>query len=374
MKVIMLLKGDINYDARVQKFIRSLARRGFEITLIVWNWNPINFKYKNLGIIELNMSGYKMPTNPFVAYFLSIIYYILASRIINSMDYDFLHFNDLNTFVTSLFIRKKSGRKIIYDAHELLPEAEHSSFRRSVWNVLERLVIGKADVIVVPEKNRAEYMKKKYKLKRLPLIINNFPELSEIKKSCANNMVERLNLTGKKIIVYQGKIEEERFIEEMILSLTHLPEDYIFVLIGGMLVTYEEHIHKMADEHKVSDRLIFYGKVEPKNMLNTLYPADVGLAFYGDSTLNSYYCAPNKIFDYIMAGLGVVTNQSPALDMLEGLESVVRINKIEPFEIAEAILQVSDKKGRIGNDTARAFSWNSLEQRIDALYRKYQDI
>lgn len=372
MKVAITLKGDINYDARVQKTINSLINRGFEVTLVAWNWSPIVYSHPGLNIIELNISGYKMPTNPFTAYLLSIIYYILASRVIRSIKCDYCHFNDLNTFVISLFLGKNAGARYIYDAHELLPEGEDTRMKKFIWNILEKLTINKADIIITPEINRALYMQKKYKLKKTPVVINNFPVYTKTDREFAVGLKKRTGLSDRKIIVYEGKIEKGRFIKEMVLCLDYLSEDYVLLLVGGILQTYKEHIVQVARKHNLSQRVLFYGRVEPKNMIDVLSAADIGLAFYGKDTLNTYYCAPNKIFDYIMAGLCVVTNTTPALDMVKDMQSVAMIENINPRAVSEAVLAVAGKKEHITEETKKAFSWDRLENKIGEIYLRPQ--
>jgi len=366
--VVIALKGNINYDARVQKFIRTLIDFGFEIKLIVWNWEPIIFNHPRLDIIEANMSNYKIPRNPLITFLLNIKFCYLISVKIKKIRPQFCHFNDLDTFISTLFLRKNSKIKFIYDAHELFPEAQTEPIKRTIWNILERIIIKKADAIIVPEINRAKYLCRKYSLKKEPSVINNFPNYTEVDSQIAKKQRRKLKLLNRKIIIYQGIIGPARFIEKMLEALIFLPDEYVFLLIGISFKNYQQKIKKHAKQAGIAHRVIFYSNVEPKNMLQILAIGDVGLAFYGNATLNDYYCAPNKVFDYIMAGIPVVTNMTPSLNMLNGFASVALIEQIEPKFISEGIKRAVNKKETVSEENKRKFSWENLERKIKGVY------
>jgi glycosyltransferase involved in cell wall biosynthesis len=369
--VCVLLIGNINYDARVQKFIKSLQKLDFNILLILWNRERIKYQNDNINIIELNMSKNTVPANPLYSFFLTWKFCFKAAKIIKTIKPEFCHFNDLNTFITMFFIKKDFTKKYVYDAHELFPEAKNSLIKKFVWNVLEKAVVKKANVLIVPEVNRAKYIKKKYRLKQQIAVINNFPEYKNIKVGEeTNNPRKVLALTDKKIIVYQGIIGPDRLIEEIIISLQNLPSDFILLLIGICYKNYEKELQSLSAELKVKDRVIFFGKIAPKDMLDTLSFCDVGIAFYRGKTLNDYYCAPNKIFDYIMAGLPIVTNRTPALSMLEKLDSVVMIPQITSESISASIQRAFTQRKNITEDSRKLFTWDNLEFKIREIYKK----
>ncbi|MBN2406656.1 MAG: glycosyltransferase [Elusimicrobia bacterium] len=366
--VIMLLKGNVNYDARVQKFIRSLVKRGFRVKLITWSWEPSSYSQEGLEIVDLVINNRKLPGNVLKMLWCNIGFCLAAARKIKESRPGYCHFNDLNTFITVYFLKKWKSVKYIYDAHELFPEKQMKKSNRLIWGILERFAIKRADHIIVPEKNRAEYLRRKYGLDKVPLVINNFPEYTKIDREKGLREKKRLGFEDKKVIIYQGLISSKRYIEDMIEALKYLAEAYILVLIGFSLGSYEKEMKDMAERYGLGKRVFMYGKVRPADMLQTLCIGDIAMAFYDNKDINSYLCAPNKIFDYIMAGLKVIANSTPALDIIDDIKGVKLIKEVSGKSIARAVTELTDEREGIKVEDRGRFTWEKLSDKIESVY------
>ncbi len=56
------------------------------------------------------------------------------------------------------------------------------------------------------------------------------------------------------------------------------------------------------------ENIFYHPAVSSDVLLGYTASADYGLLFYENSCLNHYYCSPNKIYEYIMAGLPIVVS------------------------------------------------------------------
>ena len=83
------------------------------------------------------------------------------------------------------------------------------------------------------------------------------------------------------------------------------------VLLGG-----GEHVDmykKMAELMKISDRVWFPGKIPQDQLLRYTAAADFGLSLIDDVSLNNQLALPNKLFEYIMAGIPVLVSDCPQM-------------------------------------------------------------
>ena len=366
--IIVLLIGNIDYDSRVQKEISSLISLGYHVTLVVWSGEPISYNKENVDIVELNLSGYKEPRNTFSKHWKILKFWFKSARIVKNSDYKYIHCNDINTLGVLFFLPKKYRTRVVYDAHELYPEMyKTNGIKYKFWTFLEKYLIRKIDNIITPELHRADYLKLKYKLKRMPYVVNNFPIYQELTPL---NMRNSLNLSKeKKILCYQGKIAKRRQIENIIESLIFLPESFILVLIGYTRGNYMEELKQFIVNKGLEDRVFFYGTVQPGEMLQTIAGCDISIALYGNDTINNYLCASNKVFDSIMAGVKVITNDYPPHRTLKNYEFVSLISDSDPRTIAECAINLDERDSIIPEDMKQKFSWDSFHEIFKQIYQ-----
>jgi hypothetical protein len=371
-QIIVLLRGNINYDARVQKEIETLTGMGFGISLIVWNWEVVKYRHENVNIIDINLSDHKVPSNPILTFIRIVRFWHLSARIIRSNSVYCIHCNDLDTLGILFFLNKDYYSKIIYDAHELYPESFTSNSllnkaKRYVWNAIERLLIKRTRTVIVPEFNRGVYLKGKYNLLKNPYVINNFPRYQNIDMKSVR---EKFKISSSDILVcYTGVIDWARDIELMIDSFTHLPGEYKFILFGYSYGKYNEHINAYINKRGLLERIFFYGKYDPRELLSLIADCDIGIAFYKNDNLNNYYCAPNKVFDYLMAGLKIITNNYPSLQLLSEYNNEVRLlDAVNPVNLANHIVELSKSRGGVPENVRLRFSWENLKCIFDEIY------
>ncbi|MHA1382084.1 MAG: glycosyltransferase, partial [Candidatus Helarchaeota archaeon] len=262
-KIIVLLIGSIDYDSRVQKEISNFISLGYVVTLFLWNWEPYKYKKKNVRIInaKLGNHGIRKKKWSFITRFLKfIIYWYFASKEVKKGNFKFIHCNDLITLGVIFFLPKRYHKNVIYDAHDLLPERyKRKGVKYYIWSLIENRLIRKIDTVIVPEINRGRYLKAKYKLHKIPFIINNYPIYQKINTV---NIKKQLKLPNDNILLcYQGLIDKRREIENMVLSLKFIPERFILLLIGFAFGDYIIKLKRLVMEEQLQGRVFFYGKV-----------------------------------------------------------------------------------------------------------------
>jgi glycosyltransferase involved in cell wall biosynthesis len=106
------------------------------------------------------------------------------------------------------------------------------------------------------------------------------------------------------IFLYQGGLGKGRGIEILLSAFvknSNLTQAIIFMGYGPL----EKEITLLAEEH---ENVFFHHAVSQSDLLSFTSSADVGVLFYENNCLNHYYCSPNKMFEYLMAGIPVITS------------------------------------------------------------------
>jgi glycosyltransferase involved in cell wall biosynthesis len=125
-----------------------------------------------------------------------------------------------------------------------------------------------------------------------------------------------------------------------------------------------------------SDSIYFHPAVAPHDVLRYAASADVGLSLIEDTCLSYRLCLPNKVFEYLMAGLPIIVSDLPEMAALvreRGIGAVAR--SLDPQGIGEAIARVlaMTPTARAANvrETAREFSWEAQEEELVRRYRTH---
>jgi len=114
----------------------------------------------------------------------------------------------------------------------------------------------------------------------------------------------------------------------------------------------------------IGKRVYFLPAVSQSELLQHSASADMGIIPYPHIDLNSYYCTPNKLFEFIQAGLPIIANDSPELRRFVQNEGFGLIHPMRsPGQIAQAIdiafqkLPNIDWRQRL-KDKRHAFAWD----------------
>ena len=202
----------------------------------------------------------------------------------------------------------------------------------------------KAWKVVCCEYNRAQITKAFFDLPKIPLVIPNKPDfdlqlLKELDADIASNF------KNKKVILYQGIFNyPERRLDELCESVQYLPNEYIICIMGG------DDINKARLKEKYeSERVIFLPFISAPYHLEITKTAYVGFLTYFskegsiENSLNTLYCAPNKVFVYSCFGIPMLSNDVPGLAYIFDKYNCGKVADVfEPKELAKKILEIDE--------------------------------
>jgi glycosyltransferase involved in cell wall biosynthesis len=253
--------------------------------------------------------------------------------------------------------RKNNSLFFVFDSNELSLEMFNSGLKRRVWRFVQNYVLKYADVVMHAERHRLEYFHNTYRTDAKPFLLENLPYYRENLPSRRKNEDLRF--------VYLGVLAPDRYCTVMLEAFAGIREHGTsFDLVGY----YGSKQYRMAVEDVLSrcraDNVRVLPPVSHDDIYSFLENYDVGLAFYENTNLNNYYCAPNKVYDYIQLGMPVITNDYP------GLKEIIADNKIgvciPEVSVNQLHAAVKSIKGNyintlVPNSVRMRYSWEHQE-------------
>ena len=217
--------------------------------------------------------------------------------------------NDLDTLLPAFICSLILDRNLVYDAHELwtdqligLYQESHGypSWLLSLLNNMESRLVKYCDATLTVNEFIADEMQTRHGIR--PDVILNVPRLSEHSPRYFPQKI--------KTVLYQGAYGPGRGLENLLRACRYLRRDVTVSLRG--FGAYETELRQIAESEKITN-CRFEGPVPQNHAIAAASRADVGVIPYVPLNLNNYYSSPNKLFDYIQAGLPVVASDVPYL-------------------------------------------------------------
>lgn len=302
---------------------------------------------------------------------------IMYKKAMAMRDADLFHFHDSELILTGILL-KLSGKKVIYDVHEDTPLT--MSTKDYLGPVLSSTLyyltsfaewaggkIFNHVIVVIPS-----IMKRFPKHKTS--IIQNYALRDELKTEDSKPFLQRDNT-----IIYIGSITRVRGVKEAIKALNFVPDslNVRFVLGGDFDEKGLESELKQLPEWK---KVRFLGYVDRPTMATELARAGLGVNLMYNQP-DHYGAQPNKVFEYMSAGLPVVVSDFPMMNTIaKESECGLAVNPLDAKQIASAYVKIlTDKKLREKfSKNARSaieqkYNWDSEFGKLIKIYKKILD-
>lgn len=277
--------------------------------------------------------------------------------------------HSLATLPLGVALKLQHRARLVYDAHEL--ETEVTSSRglvRWLYKALERVFIRRADRVIVVSESIADWYVRSYGIAR-PVVVRNVPE-SRGKPPAADPRIwrERFGIPPDHLVfIYQGMLAPGRRIEQLMRVFEQARRDRHVVFMG-----YGEMQEKVRDAAACHATIHFAPAVPPGEVLRHTAGADVGLVGVENVCLSYYYSLPNKIFEYLLAGLPAVMPDYPEMrTLMENTRCGWVVGESDADWLA-AINGMDWPTARAGQARARhaakRYSWEDEQTRLRSCY------
>lgn len=359
----MLVWNYFQTDARVTNEAITVAKAGKDVTVIALNDHKTTPEFEDRGEFKVRRVSRKSLGLTRLITTVRLIWAALTERA------GIYHSNDLNTTIPGFLASRLWGTRLIYDAHEVSTDRMGWKHKK-LYYMLERFMIRRADIVITTNETRANFFIQTYNIK-MPIILRNAPRYQVV--SSDDRIRKKLGIScGIKIVLYQGGLQPERGLENLVKAVPEIP-NVVLVFIGyGKL---EEHLKSLVKNQSLGHKVFFLGMIPNEDLLKWTASADVGMQVLLNTCFNHYSSISNKIHEYIMAGIPIVASDLPEMKkIVEGYNVGVTVNPDDPLSIREGISfllkdQAEYNKFKLNcYKTAKILNWENEEEKLVEIY------
>jgi glycosyltransferase involved in cell wall biosynthesis len=222
--------------------------------------------------------------------------------------------HDLPLLPVACRLAARSGAKVVYDSHELYSEQSFSVWEQRRWSIIEARYISKCDVVITVNQSIASALERKYSVRGVQVIYN--AERAGDLPVRSRHLHERLGLALKnKILLFQGGLSEGRSLDVLVAAMQHVRNENVVLVILGNGPVYVD-LQARVRRGRLETRVYFLSAVPQRKLLSFTAAADAGVIPYQATCLNNYYCTPNKLFEFISAGLPILSSDLPEIQKI----------------------------------------------------------
>ncbi len=206
-----------------------------------------------------------------------------------------------------------------------------------------------------------------------PVVIHNVPEVSVESRSSTRR--EPVLQRTQTVILHVGQMRPHRGCELLVDAMREVEGGILVFLGDGPL---RNALKRRAAHHHIEGRIHFLDPVPPDEVVAYARTADIGVTLLDDVCLNHRLALPNKLFEYLTAGLPVIASDLPEIrKIVRGYEvgQVVRPGNRDDLVAAlkQAILDRSLREYWQKNIT-RALENFNWERASQAFLHTYHDV
>jgi glycosyltransferase involved in cell wall biosynthesis len=312
MRVLVTLSNDLVTDQRVQKVCNSLVEWGHEPVLIgrqlpqslplpKWSFKAVRmklfFQSGPLFYAELNLR-------------------LFLKLLVSSCDA--IHANDLDTLLPAFIVSRIRNKQLVYDTHEYFTEVPELVKRpkvQAIWKRIESNIFPRLSKIVTVNESIASLYEQAYG-KKLE-VMRNIPRAIQIQKKSR----KELDLPESSfILILQGNgINIDRGGEEAVMMMHHLENALLLIAGSGDVIP---ELKKYVIEHQLENKVRFLNRMPYAELMTYTACSDLGLTLDKNTNINYRFSLPNKVFDYMHAGIPIL-----ASDLIE-VKRIIEENNI----------------------------------------------
>lgn len=328
--------GNLYYDTRSYNLFRSLKEKGHAVFFHGFDWETDDFQ----NIKESEIQVTKLYKRRF-----SLLFYIefavrLTVQLIRRRS-DVYIASDFYALPFCAMAARLWKAELIYDSREIyteLPAFYNKLFFKELVRLMEGISLKRVKCILTTGEMDSRHLEKIYGIKKTALL-RNLPLKQAIRRNYDLSTHFPESGTGK-FMIYQGIVVPGRGIETAIQMLRKLP-GYRLVLLGDG--PFRKEYEKTAETCRVRNRVWFAGKVRQQELLQITASADIGLCLIENLCVNNFYALPNKLFEYVMAGLPVLSTDMPQMKAVVEQYQIGAVVPENDVDAAVAVLQDWDR-------------------------------
>ena len=369
-KIIISVTNDLSTDQRVKKVCGTLNTMNYDI-LLIGRKRHTSLKLKRPYQTKRMRLVFNKGALFYAEFNIRLFILLVFSKV------DIYHANDLDTLLANYLAAIIRRKPIVYDSHEYftgVPEIQNKKLVKKVWQTIEQFIFPKLKHIITVNQSIAQLFKDKYN-KDLRILRNvpNKVETLKLKSKSELDIAE-----DKDIIITQGAgININRGIEELVEAMQYLNNVHLIIIGDGDVIP---QLKKRVLELKLENSIIFKGRMPYHEMMQYTQHAKLGITIDKDTNTNYKYSLPNKLFDFIHAGIPILASKIIEVEkIIKRYQIGLFINNHEPTHIANQIKYALDNKELMSewksntHHASKELNWEIEENTLKDLYKKIEE-
>ena len=370
VRIAMLLHKSVEFDSRVRREASALAAAGHDVTVLELAEVPSEDMMDGFRRVSAMPPAWVRRRLPSAVYRpLMLVYFV---RGILGLRPQVVHAHDAAMLLPGIVGARLAGARLVYDSHEL---AASVPYRERTWawfvTTIERMIVPRCVAVITVSDGIAARLRDHYRLPAAPTVVRN---VSALEVSGEGGLRRRLGLDREvPIVLHQGAPAPARGCDVLVEAIAHVDGAQL-VFLGDPEPGYGEELTARIREQQVGARVSLLPSVPLDELLAYTAEADVGVTLLQDTCENHRLALPNKLFEYIVAGVPVVAS---ALPETERLVSAYGIGWCaapdDPVALAQVLRHAlsergdADRQGRLAAAAAE-LRWSREQTRLIDLY------
>jgi glycosyltransferase involved in cell wall biosynthesis len=348
IKVCMHVLTTASNDARVMRAATALVAAGYAVSVVdIADVGSRESEEDILGVyvkhVIVSRSFHSTRFDKWTLVRIVRLFVRSALRIIQTPA-DIYHAHDTSALPACYIAACLRRKPIIFEAHEMplfeRPLSEMGRSRRWLHKLLVVLlahIVPRCAGIITVSPPIVEEIRNLYCVPEVTLI-RSVPAYRAVSKS--DRLRRYLGLKPEvRIALYQGYLQPNRGLDRLVRAAAFLEQDIVVIMMGKDTGTTQAQLEALIASEGVADRVKILPPVPYAELLDWTASADIGLNVASpDYSLNVRYFLPNKLFEYLMAGLPVLTSRLEAMvDVIRTYDVGLVLPSLAPADIGEAI-------------------------------------
>jgi glycosyltransferase involved in cell wall biosynthesis len=288
---------------------------------------------------------------------------------------DAYHAHDITALPACYLAATFRRKPLIFDAHELPLTQQHLIERPALTGASRmalRLMIRRCKGAITVSPPLVTEMQRLYGGPKATLVRN----IPDYQAPADTDLLRRHFGLGPqaRIALYQGYFQANRSLDVLVRTAQLLAPGNVIVLLGEG--SHRSMVEALIAELGVEDRIKIKDYVSHHELLSWTASADLGLSVFSrDISISTRYCLPNKLFEYLMGGLPILTTPLDAVvELVRRYEVGWEIESMEPSIVAEAINKMLANATELARMRANALRACEKELRWDVEKRTLVDL
>ncbi len=371
MHICMVAFSDLRFDYRIFREATSLHQAGYRLSIVstAFSSDPL------VGWDDFEIHLIPIDRNRSLRW-LYPLFWKEAGRLLAGINADVYHVHDLDALGPGARAAKRRDRPLVYDSHEFWIEQSslvNRPIMRGFWSQLEKRLIQRVDRTIAVSQSIAQSLEERYGLERVS-VLRNLPLYQPRRES--DLIRQALTIESERpIVLYQGGFLTENGLQDQIDAAKDFAHA-AFVLIGSG--PCEARLKEQVRQSRLEDTVYFIDRVPFRELHSYTCSADVGLCLIKGMGKSFYYSLPNKLFEYMMAGLPVLASNFPEMQrVIDETGAGATANPSDVAGIGQAVSALlADPERRLQQreaalQAAKHFNW---EREAEVLIRLYDEI